>query len=117
MVTVRFPSTRLLVAGGCAAAIAAAPMIAIAMGGMAASAPAARTVADCTGGGISANLYQAGTPVGGSCTSTPFGSGGGAPSEGLLSTCANVPGCLSQALYGPGNVQVPNVDTTVHQSQ
>ena len=117
MVTVRFPSTRLLVAGGCAAAIAAAPMIAIAIGGMTASGPAARTVADCVGGGINANLYQAGTPVSGSCSSTPFSTGGGAPSEGVLSACSGLPGCLSQALYGPGNVQVPNRDTTVHQSQ
>ena len=114
MVTVRFPSTRLLVAGGCAAAVAAAPMIAIAVG---ASAPAARTVADCVGGGINANLYQAGTPVGGNCSSTPFSTGGGAPSEGVLSACSGIPGCLSQAMYGPGAVQVPNVDTTVHQSQ
>ena len=113
MVTVRFPSTRLLVAGGCVAAIAAAPLIAIAA---VPSAPQSRTVADCVGG-VNMNLYQAGTPIGTNCAPVVGGSVGGAPSEGVLTQCSGLPGCLSNALYGPGNVQVPNVDTTVHQSQ
>jgi hypothetical protein len=122
MATVRFPARRLLVASGCAATLAAAPLIAIVAPQ---SGPAAQSVANCYGtGGINMNLLQEGAPM--PCNGSAGSPGapnvgvppaGGAPSQGLLTQCSGIPGCLSNALYGPGNVVVPRPDTTVHQSQ
>jgi hypothetical protein len=111
MATIRFPARRLIVAGGCAAAIAAGALLA------GTAAPAPRSLAQCPGG-INANLFSEGAPVTSNCApAVQGGPGGGAPSEGTLSACSGIPGCLSNALYGPGNVIVPRTDTTVHQSQ
>jgi hypothetical protein len=122
MATDRLPARRLLVAGGCAAALAAAPLIAIVA---AQAGPAAQSVANCYGsGGINVNLMQEGAPL--PCNGSAAAPGapnvgtppaGGAPSQDLLTQCSGIPGCLSNALYGPGNVIVPRPDTTVHQSQ
>jgi hypothetical protein len=122
MATVRFPARRLLVAGGCAATLAAAPLIAIVAGH---SAPEAPWLANCYGSGqVNINLMQEGAPL--PCNGSAGAPGapnvgvppaGGAPSQDLLTQCSGIPGCLSNALYGPGNVVVPRPDTTVHQSQ
>jgi hypothetical protein len=112
MATVRLPA-RLIVAGGCAAAIAAAPLVAA----FASSAPAPRAVADCPGD-VNIGIINEGAPVQSNCpVQTAPGPPAGAPSEGLLSSCSGIPGCLSNTPYGPGNVQVPNRSTRVQQSQ
>jgi hypothetical protein len=116
-----FLTRRAIVAGASVAAMAAVPAVAF-FAGVAGPAPAA--VADCSGG-INMNVMSEGVPVSGDCplpaSSAPTGgignATGGAPSEGLLSACSGEPGCLSYAYYGPGNVQVPNRSTQVHQSQ
>jgi hypothetical protein len=112
MATFRIPA-RLIVAGAGAAAIAAAPGVLL----WASVGPTPHAVADCPGS-INYGILNEGTPVQNGCPgSVPSSTGGGAPSEGTLSACSGVPGCLSNALYGPGNVQVPKPNTTVHQSQ
>ncbi|HZA10110.1 hypothetical protein [Mycobacterium sp.] len=110
MATVRL-STRLIAAGGCVAAIAAVPLVAVFAG----SAPA-RTLADCPGE-VNMNLLQEGAPVQSNCPAQAPGPPAGAPSQDLLTRCSGIPGCLSNNLYGPGNVQVPNRSPKVHQSQ
>jgi hypothetical protein len=106
---------RALVISAAAAAATAAP---VAVGLL--SAPAAQPLAQCGGfGGINVNVLQEGAPTG-NCPPAPVAppvGGPGAPSQGLLTACGGVPGCLSNALYGPGNVVVPNPNTRVHQSQ
>jgi hypothetical protein len=104
-------SIRGLVFGAASMAVVAAPF---AMG-VAGQQPV-QTLANC--GGINITILQEGAPVN-SCAGpvAPPGNTGGAPSEGTLSACSGVPGCLSNALYGPGLVVVPRPDTTVHQSQ
>ena len=112
MTTVRLPA-RLMAAGGCAAAIAAAPMIAV----FASSASAPRAVADCPGE-INIGIINEGAPVQSNCpANTAPGPPVGAPSQDLLTNCSGIPGCLSNALYGPGHVQVPSRNTGVQQSQ
>ncbi|MBV8928279.1 MAG: hypothetical protein JO152_04040 [Mycobacteriaceae bacterium] len=97
-----------------AAAVVAAPAVAFVVG---LPGPAPSSVADCPGG-INMNIMSEGVPVTGDCPLAP-GAGPviGAPSQGLLTQCSGIPGCLSANLYGPGNVQVPNVSTKVQQSQ
>ncbi|HZQ30573.1 MAG TPA: hypothetical protein VFB19_02435 [Mycobacterium sp.] len=75
------------------------------------------TIADCAGS-INIPIMSEGAPVD-TCPGTvaPPVSSGGAPSQQTLTACSGIPGCLSNALYGPGNVVVPRPDTTVHQSQ
>jgi hypothetical protein len=104
-------SIRGLVFGAASMAVVAAPL---AMG-VAGQQPV-QTLADC--GGINMTIMQEGAPVA-TCAApaAPPVNTGGAPSEGTLSACSRVPGCLSNSLYGPGNVVVPRPDTTVHQSQ
>ena len=104
-------SIRGLVFGAASMAVVAAPVGL----GMALQQPS-HPLADC--GGINWQIFQEGTPVN-NCggPAAPPVNAGGAPSEGTLSACSGVPGCLSNALYGPGNVVVPRPDTTVHQSQ
>ena len=79
--------------------------------------PALQRLADC--GGINMPLYTEGAPVNscGAPAAAPPVNTGGAPSEGTLSSCSGIPGCLSNALYGPGNVVVPVPNTRVQQSQ
>ena len=69
-------------------------------------------------GGVNITVLQEGVPVTANCGpgQAPV-STGGAPSQDILSWCSGIPGCLSNILYGPGNVQVPQRDTTVRQSQ
>jgi len=104
-------SIRGLVFGAASMAVVAAP-VGLGMAGQQPSHP----LADC--GGINMSILQEGAPVN-TCAApaAPPVNTGGAPSEGTLSSCSGVPGCLSNALYGPGNVVVPRPDTTVHQSQ
>lgn len=96
--------------GAAATAVIAAPV------GILAGQPPSRTVADC--GGINMPIVAEGVPVD-TCPApvAPPGLSGGAPSQGLLSACSGIPGCLSNALYGPGNVVVPSPNTRVQQSQ
>src|SRR3954467_13378174 len=101
---------RALMIGAAAAAVTAAPAVV----GLV-SAPAPQPVAQCSG--INMNVLQEGAPVN-PCpapVAPPVG-GPGAPSQGLLTACGGIPGCLSNALYGPGNVVVPSPNTRVHQS-
>jgi hypothetical protein len=109
---------RLLFAGGFAFAIACAPAV-VAFTVLPTADASPRTADNGCPGQVSIGLVQVGAPIAQNCGPgvAPAPVGGGAPSEGTLSGCSGVPGCLSNALYGPGNVQVPNVDTTVHQSQ
>jgi hypothetical protein len=104
-------SVRGLVFGAASMAVIAAP-IGVGLVGQ----PASQRLADC--GGINMSILQEGAPVN-SCgaPAAPPGNTGGAPSEGTLSSCSGVPGCLSNALYGPGNVIVPSPNTRVQQSQ
>lgn len=77
--------------------------------------PAAQPLA-CPGQ-VSIPIMNAGAPVD-SCNIAPMTPiTGGAPSQQTLTNCSGIPGCLSNALYGPGNVVVPGRDTTVRQSQ
>ena len=112
MATVRRP-TRLIAAGGCAAALVAAPMLALLTG----SGDAPRVVADCPGE-INMNVLSEGVPIQSDCEQ-PLAPAppAGAPSQELLTSCSGIPGCLSANLYGPGNVQVPKRSTQVQQSQ
>jgi hypothetical protein len=114
MAIFQLPARRLVIAGGFAVAIAVAP----AVGVFAAPTghPAPRTVADnCPTGGVSINLMQIGAPP--NCAPDMTAGDFGTPSENAITACSGKPGCLSNTLYGPGNVQVPNRDTTVRQSQ
>lgn len=105
------PSVRKLVFGAASIAVIAAPF-GVGLVGQ----PAARTLADC--GGVNMSILQEGAPVNncGAASAPPINTGG-APSEGTLSSCSNIPGCLSNALYGPGNVVVPAPNNRVQQSQ
>ena len=104
-------SVRGLVFGAASMAVIAAPL-GLGLAGQ----PASRTLADC--GGVNMSILQEGAPVN-SCgtAAAPPANTGGAPSEGTLSACSGIQGCLSNALYGPGNVVVPSPNTRVQQSQ
>ena len=106
-------SLRGLVFGAASMAVIAAPFGVASLGQ-----PASKQLADC--GGINMPIFSEGAPVnscGGAPAAAPPVTGGGAPSEGTLSACSGIPGCLSNALYGPGNVVVPVPNTRVQQSQ
>ena len=78
--------------------------------------PASHTLAGCPGS-INVPIMNIGTPVD-TCpgpVAPPYT--GGAPSQQVLTDCSGIPGCLSNVLYGPGNVYVPQPNTTVQQSQ
>lgn len=111
------PARRLLFAGAFAIAIAGAP--AVAVFAEPTVHPASRTVADGCPGDVSLEILNVGAPLAESCGSVLApGGGGGAPTQDALTACGgNRPGCLSDYFYGPGRVQVPNVDTRVKQSQ
>lgn len=110
--TFRLPARRLLLAGACSIALAAAPAAAL----LAGPGTSARSVADNCGG-VNWNIMQEGAPITSSCGGGTGPSTGGAPSQQVLTNCSGIPGCLSNALYGPGTVQVPSRNTTVQQSQ
>jgi len=99
-----------LVFGVAATAVVAVPI------GVKAGQPSSETVADC--GGINMPIVAEGVPVD-MCPApvAPPGLSGGAPSQELLTMCSGIPGCLADALYGPGNVLVARPNTTVQQSQ
>jgi hypothetical protein len=80
------------------------------------SVPASHTLADCPGS-INMPIMNIGAPVD-TCPApaAPIYTGG-APSQQVLTDCSGIPGCLSNVLYGPGNVVVPRPNTTVQQSQ
>jgi hypothetical protein len=104
-------SVRGLIFGAASVAVIAAP---ISVGLV--SQPASKTLADC--GGVNVSILQEGAPVD-TCPApvAPPVAGGGAPSQQILTQCSGIPGCLSNALYGPGNVVVPSPNTRVQQSQ
>ena len=104
-------SVRGVVLGAASMAVIAAPFAAGLVGQ-----PASQTLADC--GGVNMPIFSEGTPVD-TCPApvAPPVSSGGAPSQGLLTACAGIAGCLSNAMYGPGNVVVPRPNTRVQQSQ
>src|ERR1700736_1931456 len=79
--------------------------------------PASHTLAGPCGD-INMPILSEGVPVN-MCPApvAPPVTSGGAPSQQILTQCSGIPGCLSNALYGPGNVVVPSPNTTVHQSQ
>jgi hypothetical protein len=79
--------------------------------------PGAHTVANPCGG-VNVSIISEGVPVN-VCPAPvmPPATSGGAPTQEILSYCSGIPGCLSDVLYGPGRVIVPDRDTTVHQSQ
>ncbi len=106
----RLARTALL--GACAAATTVGPALVLAGG------QAGTTLAQPCAGGVDITVLQEGVPVTTNCGPQQVpGTDGGAPSQEILSWCNGIPGCLSDALYGPGNVQVPHRDTTVRQSQ
>jgi hypothetical protein len=117
--TVRLSARRLLVAGACSIALAAAPA-AVMLAGQ--SSPTG-TLADQCSGGINWNVMSEGAPIASNCGAvgggpvTPGVPSAGPPSEQTITNCSGIPGCLSNSLYGPGNVVVPNPNTTVQQSQ
>jgi hypothetical protein len=78
--------------------------------------PASHTLADCPGS-INVPIMNIGTPVDTCPGPTAPAYTGGAPSQQVLTDCSGIPGCLSNVLYGPGNVYVPKPNTTVQQSQ
>ena len=114
MATYGLWARRLILTGVCSTALAAAPAAVLVAGPNAAP----RTVADLCSGGINVGILNEGAPVSSSCGPVAPGAiTGGAPSQQQLTACSGIPGCLSNTLYGPGNVQVPRVNTTVQQSQ
>jgi hypothetical protein len=116
MATFELRARRVVFAAGFAMAIAVAPAVAVVAAPT--TVPAPRPVADGCPGSITIGIAAIGAPTTPDCgTLAPPAATGGAPSQAALTACANRPGCLSNYFYGPGNVQVPNVDTTVHQSQ
>ncbi|MBV9091198.1 MAG: hypothetical protein JO044_15070 [Mycobacteriaceae bacterium] len=113
MATFRLPGRRLALVGACSVALAAAPAALV----LAGSIPSPHALADQCGG-INWNVMSEGAPVASNCAgATPGPITAGAPSQQTLTNCSGIPGCLSNALYGPGNVQVPRPNTTVQQSQ
>jgi len=108
-VTIRLPVRGLVFGAAASAAIAAL------IGILADPAPS-HTLAGC--GDINMPIVAEGVPVD-NCPApvAPPVSSGGAPSQELLTACGGIPGCLSNALYGPGNVVVPIPNTRVQQSQ
>lgn len=86
--------------------------------GLVSTSPSASNVADPCGGLINIPIMTQGTPSNtcGGPVAPPVSSGG-APSQQTLTNCSGIPGCLSNALYGPGNVMVPQPNTKVQQSQ
>ena len=105
-------SVRGVVFGAASMAVVAAPIGV----GLVGQQSTSQKLADC--GGVNMSILQEGAPVN-SCgaPAAPPGNAGGAPTEGTLSACSGIPGCLSNALYGPGNVVVPSPNTRVQQSQ
>jgi hypothetical protein len=91
--------------------------IGIPLGFALADSPTAQPLA-CPGS-VNVNVLQIGAPVVDNCNVGPMtpGISGGAPSQQTLTNCTNIPGCLSNVYYGPGNVLVPDRDSTVRQSQ
>ena len=99
-----------LIVGAFAIAVAGIPT-ALAL----ADQPASETLA-CNGG-INIPIMNIGAPVDACPGPVAPPITGGAPSQQTLTDCSGIPGCLSNVLYGPGNVVVPDRDTTVRQSQ
>src|ERR1700720_2510248 len=104
-------SVRGLVFGAASMAVIAAP-IGVGLVGQ----PASQRLADC--GGVNMSILQEGAPVN-SCgaPAAPPANTGGAPSEGTLSSCSGIPGCLSNALYGHGTVNVPGPTTRARKTK
>jgi hypothetical protein len=106
MATFPLPARRLILAGGFALAVAAAPAVAVFAGP---AAPAGTPMA-CPAGQTEDPYTYACVPE------LAPGGAAGAPSEGELTACSggNQSQCLEGQLYPPAPVQMPN--TTVQQS-
>jgi len=113
MATLRLTARRLLLASACSIALAAAPAAALVTGH-------GTALAQQCPGSINIGVLNEGAPVAPNCGTGAVGPmpiTSGAPSQQTLTQCSGIPGCLSNALYGPGNVSVPKPNTTVQQSQ
>jgi hypothetical protein len=110
----QYPLRRLVTAGAFAAAIVTAPAIALLAGPS--TGPTAHQLADCGGipvglGGLGAYTSNCDLAV------QPPAAIGAAPSAGAVVACRNIPGCLSQVVNNPGQVQVPQRSTAIQNSQ
>jgi hypothetical protein len=105
---------RLVTAGAFAAAIVTAPAVALLAGP--AAGPAPLQLADC--GGIPVGLQGLGAyTTNCDLAVQPPAAIGAAPSAGAVVACRNIPGCLSQFVNSPGQVQVPQRSTAIQNSQ
>jgi hypothetical protein len=105
---------RMVTAGAFAAAIVTAPAVALLVGPSAGPAP--QHVAECNGEVVGLNGLGAYTT---NCDLAvqPPAAIGAAPDAGAIVACRNIPGCLSQFVNNPGQVQVPNRSTAIQNSQ
>jgi hypothetical protein len=105
---------RYLTVGGFAVATLAAPAVMLMSGPSVDSAP--RPLADCQGipvglDGLGAYTTNCDLAV------QPPAVIGAAPSAGAIVACRNIPGCLSQFVNNPGQVQVPQRSNAIVNSQ
>lgn len=105
---------RYLIAGGFAVATLAAPAVMLMSGPSLDSGPV--HLADCGGEQIGLEGLGAYTT---NCdlTVTPPAAIGAAPSAGAIVACRNIPGCLSEFVNNPGQVQVPQRSNAIVNSQ
>ncbi|WP_264066267.1 hypothetical protein [Mycolicibacterium komossense] len=105
---------RYLTAGGFAVATLAAPAVMLMSGPSVGSAPV--PLADC--GGVPVGLQGLGAyTTNCDLAVQPPAAIGAAPSAGAVVACRNIPGCLSQWVNNPGQVQVPQRSTAIVNSQ
>jgi hypothetical protein len=105
---------RYLTAGGFAVATLAAPAVMLMSGPSVDSAPL--HLADCGGEQIGLQGLGAYTT---NCDLSvqPPAAIGASPSAGAIVACRNIPGCLSQFVNNPGQVQVPQRSNAINNSQ
>jgi hypothetical protein len=105
---------RLVTASAFAAAIVTAPAVALLAGPSAGPVP--QHLADC--GGIPVGLQGLGAYTSNCDLAVqPPAAIGAAPDAGAIVACRNIPGCLSQVVNNPGQVQVPQRSTAIQNSQ
>jgi hypothetical protein len=105
---------RILTAGAFAAATLAAPAVVMMAGAPTSSAP--QPLADCASIPIGMQGLGAYTSNCDLAVTQPPAIGA-SPSAGAIVACRNIPGCLSQFVNSPGQVQVPNRSTAIVNSQ
>lgn len=113
MITVSRSTRRFALAGGFALAITIAPTVVLVAGSH--SGPASHSIADPVAAPKSSRVTP--TARRAAYPSGPPAVIGGSPSAAAIIACHGIPGCLSYYVNNPGYVQVPQVDTTVRQSQ